>query len=753
MLEALVEHPLVIRLGWTLLHSLWQGVALAGVAWSGLLALGPSRHNARHALATLVMILWLAAPAVTFVLYPTTGTAGATDTANPVSRTVDQASASGTALQSAQGEGSYQPLGGAGGFAAPGSQTLRSWVPYAALAWIVIATVLSLRLLGGMVMAHRLGRGGTPLPALEGRFRTLTNKLGLKRSVRLLASARVDVPTAVGWLRPVVLLPISAITGLSPAQLDLILAHELSHVKRHDYLVNVLLGATQSLLFFHPLTWWLANSLQVEREHACDDLALTATGAPPLELAESLARLETQRKAQVPMLAATSNLTPRIRRLLGAARPARVRAPVALPALALAPLIMWLALSANASVATDGLFERYEDGVILSPYMDAPVGGWETILSLAEAQARATFPLVAPTVLPEGFRFATATWDENLPAATFAYQNSHGDPTRALTLMQTPADGFVPLPVGRDAELETVRIGPAGAAGLTGVYVSGHWSGHWAASPPLRQLTWRSGVGQILAWQDGDTVFMLGLDQVPQPGVEPLPLEDLLEVAASLVALGESTSNPVTRASLPAEKHRVWATLEGEVTASPAYDGLSAMGADARVVIEERDPLRARRIVITRAEGGQYQYDYTVNGEAAPLEGEALDWYGRALEVAVMKPLRYSELDQRSTRYRWFNEEPDGYVSLIAIPEDAPYYVEMPDPQRGVEQDMVVFEIEVLSHAAAHGLMSQGMFQVALNAYLSEAALTPAQVEAFSFAAEQIVPQEARRRFLERLGL
>ncbi len=752
MLEALVEHPLLIRLGWTLLHSLWQGVALAGVAWLGMLLLGPSRHNVRHALATLVAIFWLAAPAVTFVLHPMMATASTTGTANPVNQTADQISTTGAARQPARTEGASQVLAGARGFAATESQTLRSWVPYTALAWLVIATVLSLRLLGGMIVAHRLRRGGTPLPVLEVRFRTLTNRLGLKRPVRLLASARVDVPTAVGWLRPVVLLPASAITGLSPAQLDLILAHELAHIKRHDYLINVLLGATQALLFFHPFTWWLANTLQMEREHACDDLALTATGAPPLELAESLARLETQRAIRVPMLAATSNLTPRIRRLLGAARPARVRTPVALPALALAPLVMWLALSANASAATDGLFERYEDGVILSPYMDAPMGGWENIPSLAGVQARATFPLAAPTILPEGFRFATATWDENIPAATFAYQNSYGDPTRALTLMQTPADGFVPLPVGLDAELQSVRIGPAGAGGVTGVYVSGHWSGHWAASPPLRQLTWRSGTGQILAWQDGETVFMLGLDQVPHPGVQPLPLQDLLEVAASLVPLGENPSNPVSRQPLPAEKHRIWATLVGEVTAAPDYDGLSALDADARVIIEERDPLQARRVVITRAEGGQFQYDYTVNGEAAPLEGEALDWYGGALEAAVMRPLRTSELDQRSTRYRWFNEGPEGYVSLIAIPED-PYYVEMPDPQRGVEQDMVVFEIEALSHAAAHHLINQGMFQVALHAYLAEAALTPEQVEAFRYAAEQIVPQEARRRFLERLDL
>src|SRR5690606_9133324 len=99
-------------------------------------------------------------------------------------------------------------------------------------------------------------------------------RLGVPRRVRLLASSRIDVPTALGWLRPVILLPACALSGLTPSQLELVLAHELAHIRRNDFLMNVAYGVAEALLFYHPLTWWLGSTLRVEREHACDDLAL-----------------------------------------------------------------------------------------------------------------------------------------------------------------------------------------------------------------------------------------------------------------------------------------------------------------------------------------------------------------------------------------------------------------------------------------------------------------------------------------------
>src|SRR5207245_11316893 len=86
-------------------------------------------------------------------------------------------------------------------------------------------------------------------------------------------SALVEVPTLIGWLRPVVLLPASTLAGLSPAQLEALLAHELAHVRRLDYLVNLGQTTAETLLFYHPAVWWVSHRMPVERAHCCDDAA------------------------------------------------------------------------------------------------------------------------------------------------------------------------------------------------------------------------------------------------------------------------------------------------------------------------------------------------------------------------------------------------------------------------------------------------------------------------------------------------
>jgi hypothetical protein len=128
----------------------------------------------------------------------------------------------------------------------------------------------------------------------------------------------VTGPVVFGWLRPVVLLPVSAVTGLSESQLLAILAHELAHVRRHDFLVNTLQRCVESVLFYHPAVWWLSARIRKERELCCDDLAVSVCG-DRLAYAEALIELERTRPA-IPALAvpATGGLTSRIRRLLGA---------------------------------------------------------------------------------------------------------------------------------------------------------------------------------------------------------------------------------------------------------------------------------------------------------------------------------------------------------------------------------------------------------------------------------------------------
>ena len=103
-------------------------------------------------------------------------------------------------------------------------------------------------------------------------------RLGVSRPVRLLKSALVEVPTVIGWFRPVILLPAATLTGLTPGQLEAILAHELAHVRRLDYVVNAFQCLVETLMFYHPVAWWISRCIREERENCCDDLVIKVCG-------------------------------------------------------------------------------------------------------------------------------------------------------------------------------------------------------------------------------------------------------------------------------------------------------------------------------------------------------------------------------------------------------------------------------------------------------------------------------------------
>ena len=190
--------------------------------------------------------------------------------------------------------------------------------------WVAGVSGLSLRLLGGWLHIHGLirhhtrtvaGRGMEGLERLKGRMR-------IRGTVRLLESIQVQVPMAVGWLRPVILLPATALTGLPPDQIEAILAHELAHIGRYDYLVNLVQSMVETLLFYHPAAWWISGRIRVEREHCCDDRAVEICGDRVL-YARALAALEERRGASwlLAVSARDGTLLERIRRLLGVSAP------------------------------------------------------------------------------------------------------------------------------------------------------------------------------------------------------------------------------------------------------------------------------------------------------------------------------------------------------------------------------------------------------------------------------------------------
>jgi uncharacterized protein (TIGR03435 family) len=213
---------------------------------------------------------------------------------------------------------------------------------------------LSLRLVGGWALAQLLARRAVCAVAreIDETARDVAHRLGIARGFAVLESAAVAVPTVVGWIRPVVLLPAMALSGLSPQQLQAIIAHELAHIRRHDFLVNLLQTFAETILFYHPAVWWLSARIRAEREHCCDVVALSVCG-DPVSYAEALVELETWRTGHSPLAVAATGgtLMTRVRRLLSAPTDDRPRSSSVLVIAGVVALVICVAGASRYLVA------------------------------------------------------------------------------------------------------------------------------------------------------------------------------------------------------------------------------------------------------------------------------------------------------------------------------------------------------------------------------------------------------------------
>jgi beta-lactamase regulating signal transducer with metallopeptidase domain len=315
-LISLIDHPAAGVLAAALVHFLWQGalLTLAFAAW--LRFAKPAAAAMRYLGGVLTLAAMLVAPAATFVYLSSRPPVSAP--ASTASAAVADPAGAGSAADAARQQAPLRTLT-SGDFAAGPSRTLfGAPLPVVVLAlWIAGVITLSLRLLGGWMLARRLSRRAIrPVaPEIHALARRVAGRLALDRLVHILESSAVRVPVMVGWLKPVVLLPASALSGLTPTQIEALLAHELAHIRRHDYLVNLLQSAVETLLFYHPGVWWVSRQIRTEREHCADDLAVAVCDR--LVYVSALADLAQMTAAPRLALAATDgSLVRRVRRLL-----------------------------------------------------------------------------------------------------------------------------------------------------------------------------------------------------------------------------------------------------------------------------------------------------------------------------------------------------------------------------------------------------------------------------------------------------
>jgi beta-lactamase regulating signal transducer with metallopeptidase domain len=349
-----------------LLHFVWQGAVLALLLCALLTGLRSPR--ARYASAVCVLTAMLVAPVVTFAILhrspesvPQLSPGGFAEVGNALE-----------AVRSSAAAGDPQPLS----FLAHAVSI--DWMSYAVLAWFAGVYMFTLRTLGGWMLLMRMRRQRAE-PIAGDLLKTcleLQRRLGVSRAVRYVCSKVAESPAVFGWWKPVVVLPLAALAGLSPWQIEAIIAHELAHIKRWDLLVNAFQIATETLLFYHPAVWWVNRVIRNEREHCCDDVAVAACGNAH-DYARALAQLEESRSASVWAMAANGGvLTSRIGRLLGVKRAARSMSPAGMAvigALCIAGALLAGTSMAQRHISSPGALETppgiVDPQVVVDPHV------------------------------------------------------------------------------------------------------------------------------------------------------------------------------------------------------------------------------------------------------------------------------------------------------------------------------------------------------------------------------------------------
>ena len=300
--------PLTEAIGWVLLHSLWQGLLLAVLlfAFFKLNATATKRYWAglttllAQSLASLLTFAWYWQNSVSVgsqpVVLPIQN--------NPITVTTSPL------ISSESTTWLYQ---------------FETYLPFLVQVWLIGVVLFWGRLVLNFWYADQLKRTPSqPIPpAVTQLFERLSSHVSFKLPVRLVVSIEVTVPMVIGHLKPVILLPLGLVTRLSTKQLEAVLAHELAHLMRQDFVINLVQTALEGLYFFNPAIWWISAKVREERENACDDFAVRFCGNRHV-LAQALAQVETYRQEPVLAMAFGAKKMPllqRIQRILGVSTP------------------------------------------------------------------------------------------------------------------------------------------------------------------------------------------------------------------------------------------------------------------------------------------------------------------------------------------------------------------------------------------------------------------------------------------------
>ena len=362
-LATFIPENIINALGWTIFHSLWQGLIIGLI----LFLIFKYRRNISAQTRYILGVFSLAAIFTSslftfFIAY------------HPHSSHAEFVTFSSASISNLAGfSGRADELSILNPISSGWPQSLIRTFNFVSIIWFIGVLLLAMRLAGGILIINGMRRQGvSPLPAAwEQRMKILAFKMGLRRSITYLQSQKVRVPTVIGILRPVVLIPAMIISGLPADQLETIIVHELAHIRRHDFLINIMQSIMEALFFYHPVVWIISENVRLEREKCCDDYTIKVCGKVSL-YARALAWLsELQITATIPSVAITGNkknIVHRVERLINNKKMKTNTTERLIAGLVLVTSVLVLTLSTGATFKPSG-FAQLESQIEL-PLMD-----------------------------------------------------------------------------------------------------------------------------------------------------------------------------------------------------------------------------------------------------------------------------------------------------------------------------------------------------------------------------------------------
>ena len=292
-LNDLLSEQILHALGWTLVHTLWQGTLVALI--TGFLFLGLKKRSAkiRYVLAVSSLAAILLLSVSTFIRYYSGNPDVDKSGISALSSSAKGGGVIDEEMNNYQADELLADETGIKVFYAKFTDYFNRHFPILITLWFMGILFFLLKLMGGLIYSERIKHFGTkPFPSSwKNTISALKTKMNFKRPVKVVESYFARVPMVIGYFKPVILMPLGLLSGIPADQVEAIIAHELAHIRRNDFLINIFQSIVEAIFFYHPAVWWISGLIRKEREHCCDDLAVSVCDES-LIYAKALANLQ-----------------------------------------------------------------------------------------------------------------------------------------------------------------------------------------------------------------------------------------------------------------------------------------------------------------------------------------------------------------------------------------------------------------------------------------------------------------------------